>query len=174
MPRADAVASTRSTPRALLAVAATLFLLRIGAGIVQHRFPPEVPNFVSWHSPEDFHQRETKSGKPTLFYFTARWCGPCEDLQREIFAHRSTGSAINEAFYPVLVEDRRVEDGFNSEQTSALQQRFSIESFPTMVAVAVDGQRPMKMRGYSGESEALEWLRQAEQALRRRPEIPVD
>ncbi len=175
MPWAETSQSTRKVlPSALLAVALVLLVLRIGTGILEHVFPPTVPDFVEWHSPEGARKRDLKSGKPTLYFFTADWCGPCASLRREVFGQESSGRRISEAFYAVLVVDRQAEEGKNSEETSALQKRYSVESFPTLVAVPVDGGSPMMIRGYSGKFKSLEWLREAEGGLRRRPGARTD
>lgn len=158
----------------LMGAAVVLLLLRIGTGILEHRFPPLAPDFVKWHSPEEERQREVQSGKPTLYFFTADWCGPCASLRREVFGRESSGRAINDGFYAVLVVDRLVEEGANSEETNSLQKRYSIESFPTMVAVPVDGGIPKTIRGYPGKSRSLEWLQDAENGLRRRPSEKAD
>jgi uncharacterized protein YyaL (SSP411 family) len=78
-------------------------------------------------------------------------------MGREVFADRKSAATINAMFVPVRVLDRQREDGRNSPDVVALQQRYQVEAFPTLVVVSPGG-RPEKIEGYPGRSKLLEEL----------------
>jgi len=164
MPPADEArvsGSTRRTPPWLLALAAILLVARVITGILEERHPPQVADLVRWRPVADAVAEARQAKRPLLFDFTAAWCPPCRAMQREVFADRASADQIEKLFVPVQVLDREREEGRNAPEVTALQERFHVTSFPTLVVVSADGAKPVVLAGYRGKTLTLQSLTQA-------------
>jgi thiol:disulfide interchange protein len=124
---------------------------RIGLGIHLRERPVPV-NAVDWKPIAGAETVARKEGKPVLYDFTAEWCPPCRKLSNEVFSVRKSADLINAGFYPVRVEDRTRESGSNPSDVAALQRRFKVNSFPTLVIVPpAKGAEPVVITGYPGK-----------------------
>ena len=148
-PRDPRNGSSRSTPRIFWVLAIALLLLRVAAGWYESRNAPRVVELVEWQPIERAIEVSRASGKPILYDFTADWCPPCHAMAREVFADRKSAEAINTMFIPVRVLDRQREEGRNSPDVAALQARYQVEAFPTLVVVSPDG-RSERIEGFPG------------------------
>jgi len=153
--------STRRTPVVLLAVALVLLAARVGTGLYEERHPPRVPDLIRWRPIEGAAAEARQARKPLLYDFTADWCAPCQMMQREVFADREAAGRIEAMFVPVRVLDRRQEEGRNPAEVDSLQQRFHIQSFPTLVVVPADGGEPTVLVGYQGKGRTIQALTEA-------------
>ena len=66
-----------------------------------------------------------KAGKPVLVYFTATWCGPCEDLKHTTWADKKVEAALR-AYVPVKVD-------FDERQD--LVAHYHVDAVPTFVVL---------------------------------------
>ena len=153
--------STRARPTALLVAAAVLLIARVATGIYEERHPPGLPDLVSWQPIAGAEARAREAGKPVLYDFTAEWCVPCQVMQREVFGDPVVAREIDLAFVPVRVLDRMREEGRNDPAVDALQRRFRVSSFPTLVVVPHGGGDPVVMVGYQGKGSLIQRLRAA-------------
>ena len=176
--------STRRDPSWLLLVAAALLIARVIAGFYekqepgpspfqfqgqirtsrQSALPPatlERPDLVAWRSIEAGPAEAAGTGRPILYDFTAAWCGPCRLLNREVFSDAASAAFINQHFVPVRVLDRSREDGRNPADIDALQSRFRITGFPTLVVLPPGGRAPIVMDGYRGKEGTMAALQAA-------------
>ena len=151
---------SRRLPLLLLVIGAALLVARIGTGIREQRSPPELRDRVTWHPIASAEADSRRSGRPILYDFSAEWCGPCKLMAAEVFADDRTARTLNEMFVPVRVVDRAREDGKNPPEVQALQNRFRVEAFPTLVVYAPETGRHGTITGYPGRAAVIQELTQ--------------
>jgi hypothetical protein len=78
-----------------------------------------------------------------------------------VYADRDAAERLNQAFVPVKVVDRVREEGRNAPEVQALQDRFQVDAFPTMVVHMPALERHEKLTGYGGPRSLIERLEKA-------------
>ena len=138
----------RSVPITLMIVAAALLIARFA-------YTPREPmrGLVRWVSPRTGIQLARQTGKPMLFDFDAEWCRPCDQLDDEVFADGAIARDLNDRYIAIRVTDRKQEDGKNAPEVDALEQRYSVRGFPTVVFTDANGSEQARMEGYPGREE---------------------
>jgi thiol:disulfide interchange protein len=144
-------ASTRSWPRALLLVGAVLLVARVGTSIYQARLPPP-PSLVRWVPLEAAEARAAAEKKPILYEFSASWCGPCQAMEREVFADREAADLINGRFVPVRITDQ--DDG---SRPDALRRLYGASSIPLLIVARE--QVVERSVGYTSKRTTMGFLR---------------
>jgi thiol:disulfide interchange protein len=184
--------STRRDPTLLIGIAVLLLAARVIAGItdtsvqapaaspfhVQGSFSttrsttPEAPpesgaatERVAWQ-PIAAATASQAGGRPILYDFTAAWCPPCRMLNKAVFSDPEAAAYINQHFLPVRVLDRAREEGQNPPEVDALQRRFQITAFPTLVMVSANGGQPIVLDGYAGREGTMAALQEAAEKLK--------
>ena len=141
----------RAIPFVLFVVALVLVAARVATPLIK-RAAPKSGSAVQWLTPEEGMRLASSSNKPVLFDFTAEWCRPCHILDAEVFQNPAIAREINERFIPIRVVDRRQEEGTNAPHVDALQQRFGVRGFPTVVFADRGGERT-RMEGFGGREQ---------------------
>jgi thiol:disulfide interchange protein len=154
--RAERSRLAQGRPTLLLAAAGVLLVARIAAEIHESRNPVKVKDLVGWQSPSQASVQQTS--KPILYYFSADWCVPCRELNREVLLDTEAATLIRETYVPVKVTDRQQEDGENTTDVATLIERHAVTGFPTLV-VARGGTASMRLEGYPGRSSVITFLR---------------
>jgi thiol:disulfide interchange protein len=147
----------RAIPVWLLILAAVLFIARVASYATKEK----AADHVRWLSIEEGMVRAQATNKRILYDFTADWCAPCHQLDAAVFQNVQLARAINESFVPVRVRDRQQEEGRNAPAVTALQQRYAVNGFPTLVFADADGTERARMEGFR---DAKEFERVMEQA----------
>ncbi len=141
----------RTVPVLLIVVAAALLAARVAA----HFLAPEASKnqLVEWVALEEVGTMAASTNRIILIDFTAEWCAPCHLLDAEVFGDPALANEINTRFVPVRITDRQREEGRNPRRVEALQQQYSVKSFPTVIFAAPDGSERGRMEGYGGREQ---------------------
>jgi len=146
----------------LFAITVLLLAARITVGLVERGKPHDTATgLVRWQTIEAGEAMARETRRPILYDFTAAWCGPCKQLEREVFAHQGSAAMISGNFVPIRVTDRQREDGRNPPDVARLQARYQVQAFPTLVVVRPDSSIATRIEGYAGKQQVMTQLMQA-------------
>jgi len=179
-PAATASATRLSARGSQSKLSATLFFVLLAAGLLRivtavmdrdahpkaaaHEHGP--PTLVHWIPLEKAAAASAASGKPSLYDFTAEWCAPCHRLDEEGWSEQPLADIANRAFVPARVLDRSTEEGKNPPLVDALQQKYRVEAFPTLIVAGGDGKEIARMEGWGGRAAFEKFLKDAENKAR--------
>lgn len=160
-------ANQRDLPKSLLWITAALLAGRVAMYVFSDEArmtvgsakpPAAAPASIQWVSAIDAPARAATTNRPILYDFTADWCAPCHLLDEQVYGDPVLARMINDGFVPVRVLDRRQEDGANPPEVTELQNRYSVESFPSVVIADAQGVELRTMKGFSGRKAFEEFL----------------
>jgi len=156
-----AAGSQSRIPPAIFWVLGAAILLRVATGILARTSSEGQVGLVRFVPPQEAEVLARKSSKPALYDFTAAWCVPCHRLDSEGWSDRRIASVVNGQFVAVRVIDREREDGKNPPAIEALQKRYSVSAFPTLIAADASGRELARMEGYGGTEALARFLEDA-------------
>lgn len=104
---------------------------------------------VLWRSDFAAAQREAKqTGKPMLLDFSAKWCGPCQDMRRTTWSSAKVANALGD-YVPVQIDVDAHPD---------LAQQFNAQGIPHLVLLDSSGNLVKWTEGEMPPDEFLQWL----------------
>jgi protein disulfide-isomerase len=113
---------------------------------------------VRWRNLSDGEAEARRAGKPVLYFFTADWCAPCHTLEQKVFSDPKAAGEIESLYVPVVLEDRRRDDGRNADGMEALARTFDVEGFPTLVVARPGAKKGLRLSGWAGREKTLAFL----------------
>jgi thiol:disulfide interchange protein len=147
---------SRLSPWLLLILAAAA-LFRLATEVTDR----ESDTLIRWTPAAKAAASAGSGRRPILYDFTAEWCAPCKILDHEGWNDPEVAGIVHALFIPARVMDRQREDGRNTPEVSALQEKYGVRAFPTLVVAAADGREIAKFEGYRGRAELLRFLRES-------------
>ena len=104
---------------------------------------------IQWRTDVEAATAEAaRTGKPLFLDFTATWCPPCKQMERDTWTDPRVRAVLAERFTPVKVD---VDDDPKTARTH------EVASIPTLL-VLVDGQPTGRVSGYHGPDQMLAFL----------------
>jgi thiol:disulfide interchange protein len=150
----------RTVPPLLYIVAAVLLVARIVYLALPEK--KEVDHtLVQWTPLSRVQALAARTHKPILYDFSAAWCGPCRQMEKEVFSNAALAAEINRRVIAVKITDRQREDGMNKPEIATLLRRYGVEVFPTLVVAGENGAQRMRMEGFRGREAFASLLRNA-------------
>jgi thiol:disulfide interchange protein len=146
--------STRRDIRPLLWAAGILLVLRVATGLWEHRNPPVLEERLKWVPAGEAAAVAKRTGKPVLYDFSAEWCGPCKQMDHEVFRDRKMSDFINANFVPARVDDGEGDAAENLK----IRGLYRITAFPTLVVVSPNGEEIDRLQGYAGRRKTGDFL----------------
>jgi thiol:disulfide interchange protein len=132
--------STIAMPKALLIAAVVLLAARAIAWAVEFSHPPLVTPMIAWQSPASLNGQVLPANKLMLYEFYADWCGPCKRMESSALTNNQVRELVTSQFIPIRITDRIREDGHNPDSVTALQKKYRVFAFPTLVVVDPSGE----------------------------------
>ncbi len=96
----------------------------------------------------------TKSGRPVMVDFTAKWCAACKELEKGPFSDQTVIDAAAKF-------DRLRVDGTNTSDPAvkAAVKKFSVKGFPTVIFIDSSGSETSRVVGYVNTAEILKHIK---------------
>lgn len=105
---------------------------------------------IPWrHDFNAARQEALSAHKPVLAYFTATWCGPCQEMHRTTWADPKVESALRD-YVPIKID---------VDENSKVAAQYHVEGIPAYMILDDQGTAIRQGEGLRSSDEFLEWLR---------------
>ena len=124
--------------------------LASGMAVLNRRTPGK--DIVPWRADYPTALAEAKeTGKPAMLYFTAHWCGPCQEMRQYTWSDATLAATMKDKVVPVKLD---------LDANPDLAAKYDIRSIPAMLIVTADGREVRREVGYMSADEMVAWLKQ--------------
>lgn len=134
-------------------------LLLMAAGLVVAYFvsnrptlAPAAPSAVKWVNYDQALAKAAENNQPVLLAFKATWCGPCRQMDNQVFAKDAAAKALT-GWVPVHVD---------IDQERKVASQYRISGVPTFVALSPDGKELARTSGSMSLQDFAQFLASAE------------
>lgn len=148
--------STRARPTLLLALAGAFLVARVALALYDARHPAPRGGLVTWTALERAKEVAASTNRPILYDFSAGWCEPCKQMERDLFADGAAAAFISASFVAV-----RVDDDDQGISALALRREHAVAALPTLLVTRSQDKKPVRSEGYRGKRATLAFLRSA-------------
>jgi len=127
------------------------FLAWLGA-VIYGALPPR--KIVKWRGADGAAVAAAAEHKPIFYDFSAGWCEPCKQMDREVFANAEVAGFINNNFVPV-----RVTDEDTGPVAHRLRSEYRVESLPTLLVAHAPKGELSRIEGFHDKRLTLAFLK---------------
>jgi thiol:disulfide interchange protein len=104
---------------------------------------------IPWQSNLSVAQNQAAAQhKPVFAYFSATWCGPCQQMKRTTWAKESVARAMQK-FVPVKID---------IDAQRALAEQYGINGIPAFFVLSDSGQVVRQATGGMSPEEMIAWM----------------
>jgi hypothetical protein len=137
--------TTRST-RPIWILFASILALAVFTNYSRFR---QGKDLVPWRTDFAAAQAEAqRTRKPMMAYFTASWCGYCQDMHRTTWSDKRVEQALGN-YVPVMID---------VDEHADLARRFNISAMPSYAVLDEQGKVLRQGEGYLPARDFISWL----------------
>ncbi|HEY7115453.1 MAG TPA: thioredoxin family protein [Tepidisphaeraceae bacterium] len=131
-------------------VLVVLGMVALMAAFTLIRHATEPNDAVPWRKDlQTAKQEGAAAHKPVFAYFTAPWCGYCQDMHRQTWPDPRVADALKD-FVPVKIDVDAFPD---------VARQFQVQGIPRMQLIQADGSAGPARVGFTTADELIRWLR---------------
>ncbi|MFW6176351.1 MAG: thioredoxin family protein [Thermoplasmatota archaeon] len=105
---------------------------------------------INWYQYGEGMQKAKSQEKPIFIDFWARWCGPCQKMEEEVYPDEDLIQKSSE-FINIKV---------NVDQNNDLAKQYNIESIPTLIFLNSEGEVLIREIAFMSSSELIDTMDQ--------------
>ena len=139
-----------SAMRPIVAIGVVFLAMAVVVGFSQWR-ASHAREVIPWRPDLATTQTEARKRHKAVFaYFTASWCGPCQQMKSTTWADNAVKGAM-EKFVPVKID---------VDASRALAEQYRVDGIPAFFVIAETGQVLRRSSGFKPPEEMIAWLEQ--------------
>jgi len=105
---------------------------------------------IPWRATLADASGEARAADKMVFaYFTASWCGPCQEMKHTTWADGAVATAMQRRYVPVKIDVDAHRD---------IAAAYQVNSMPTFVVLDGAGHKLRAQSGYMDAREMTDWL----------------
>lgn len=117
---------------------------------------------IIWSAYDDGLLKAAETDKQVIVNFTAKWCGYCRKMDREVFTDPRVIEMLNDHFVAVKVDGESKKElninGYKITEKNLTVREFGVRGFPTFWFLESDGSKIGPLGGYVPAETLLEVL----------------
>jgi thiol:disulfide interchange protein DsbD len=122
-------------------------LLSLILGLLLHHQQPHLHQLANINRLNDLEAKLQQSHKPSLLYFSAKWCASCQYIEKNVLSKRELETLLSH--YQVI----KVDLSEHNEEQARLMQNFNVIAPPTIIRL-----NPKESARLSGEEITISHL----------------
>jgi len=124
--------------------------------------PEQKKKEIAWNAFDDGLIQAAERDKQVFVSFTAKWCGYCRKMDREVFTDSRVIDMLNEHFVSVRVDGESKKEldvnGYKITEKNLAVREFGVRGYPTFWFLESDGSKIGPLGGYVPTETMLEVL----------------
>ena len=137
-------------------VVAVLFVALAWGAALQSRSGGGSSELAGWEVGLDAGQAKAQEmDRPMVVLFTASWCGPCQQMKKNVLTQPEVNAALQAGFVPVQVD---LTDTSANGPNAQAANRYGVRGIPTVIAMNPDGEPIASFKGERSVAGFNRWL----------------
>ena len=129
--------------------------------------PAPTDDKITWIEFDDGLAKAKKENKHVFIDFTAKWCGWCKKMDREVFVDKRVVDILKSDFVTIKVDGDSENlldiEGYKISEKNLAKQEFQVSGYPAFWFLKSDGTKLGVLKGYQQTDQlvqALEYVRE--------------